>query len=284
MSENLGFDSVTTDQDYYFISYNSDDIDRVQPIAKGLFEAGLPLWYDYALEHGKEWEKQIAQKIHDSKAVLLFLTKGVVQKEDTYVRKEFDMATQFFGKTVYIVVLDKIKNSDVPVNSVPWYMEVIKRQLMDMTKGQSLNQMILEIKKVLGRARLPITRRAFTNFPKKQVIDKAPLTMMANYEQVEQDLGVSVKAPVRTIAEENKKAIPTNQGKNETEPRETYEALASVLKQVEYSKKNGLYQVLRQVESSMKNDLHLVLRQAQYSKIFELHDLLIQLHNSKKRE
>ena len=146
----LGFSPVETERGYYFVSYNSDDLQRIQPLVKGLFEAGLPLWYDYALEYGKEWKKQIARKINGSDAVLLFLTRGVVEKESSFVREEYDMATEFFDKKVYVVLLDKIQKNEIPIDSVPWWMEVIKNHVIDLTRVSATEAQVGEICTALG--------------------------------------------------------------------------------------------------------------------------------------
>jgi len=73
MSEYLGF-QPTDRPDYFFVSYNSGDKERVSALAKQLSYANVPLWYDYGLEYGEEWEKQISGKIKDAQAVLLFFT------------------------------------------------------------------------------------------------------------------------------------------------------------------------------------------------------------------
>lgn len=146
----LGFTPMEADEGFYFVSYNSDDMERIQPLVKGLYDAGVPLWYDYALEYGKEWKKQIARKINGSDAVLLLLTRGVVAKEESFVREEYDMATEFFGKTVYVVLLDQIRKTEIPIDSVPWWMEVIKNHIIDLTKVSGTGAQVREICTALG--------------------------------------------------------------------------------------------------------------------------------------
>ncbi|MBQ4111375.1 MAG: toll/interleukin-1 receptor domain-containing protein [Clostridia bacterium] len=152
MSCYLGFDPVEMESGYFFVSYNSDDVTRIQPLVKGLFDAGVPLWYDHALEYGKEWKKQIAKKIRNSDAVLLFLTMGVLHKELSYVREEYEMATEYFEKTVYVVLLDRITARDVPTESVPWWMEVVKNHLIDLTKVNGNASQISEIRRAIGHS------------------------------------------------------------------------------------------------------------------------------------
>ncbi len=157
MSRYLGFTPAELESGYYFISYNNQDANRIQPLVMELFKSGMPLWYDYALKYSQEWQKQIARKIDGANAVILFLTKGVVEKDASYVRKEYDMATQYFNKTVFVVKLDNIRNSDIPVDSVPWYMEVNMHHIIDLTEVTELTQQIGLICTALGFA-----EKAFT--------------------------------------------------------------------------------------------------------------------------
>lgn len=177
MSCYLGFEPTTAESGYYFVSYNSDDVTRIQPLVKGLFDAGVPLWYDHALEYGKEWKKQIAGKIRNSDAVLLFMTMGVLRKEFSYVREEYEMAVDYFDKKVYVVLLDAIAKKDVPFESVPWWMEVVKNHLIDLSNVSNTSFQIAEICKAIGHSanRMPLDS-AFSNGKNEQAKnrDRAP--------------------------------------------------------------------------------------------------------------
>ena len=62
MSRYLGFDAVTSGE-FYFISYNTEDQSRVETVVKRMNEVGIPLWYDYGLKIGVEWETEIVNRI-----------------------------------------------------------------------------------------------------------------------------------------------------------------------------------------------------------------------------
>ncbi len=124
MAANFGF---TPDEraGSYFISYNSEDADRVAPIVRELHEKGVPVWYDYGLEYGRSWKAQIAKHISSSKAVILFVTKKLLQRKDgSYAQIEYELATDDFGKTVYIVFMDSISSSDVIMENKVWWHEI----------------------------------------------------------------------------------------------------------------------------------------------------------------
>lgn len=127
MSRNLGIEP-TSEGSYYFISYNSEDEERVSEQVKTLDRYNLPMWYDDGLKTGEEWETEIANRIEGCDAVILFLTKGIFAKESSYVVKEFRMATRFFSKRVLIVRLDDIERTDVPNRYLSFYLDVENMQ------------------------------------------------------------------------------------------------------------------------------------------------------------
>ena len=46
MSQYLGF-QPTKNPNYYFVSYNNEDADRVGAITQKIAESGIDLWYDH---------------------------------------------------------------------------------------------------------------------------------------------------------------------------------------------------------------------------------------------
>jgi hypothetical protein len=82
MSNYLGFDPNEC-SDYYFVSYNNEDAARVGEIAMRLYQDRIPLWYDHGIEYGEKWETKISGKLAGCRAVLLFFTKGILQKESS---------------------------------------------------------------------------------------------------------------------------------------------------------------------------------------------------------
>lgn len=149
MSCYLGFEP-TDRPNYYFVSYNSEDIDRISPIAKSVFHAGVPLWYDFGLEYGEKWESQISGKIMNSQAILLFFTKGILMKQNSYVRKEYEMATKFFDRKVFVVMMDKIENKNVPFDKVPWWIDLQERQSIDVSDTTDIDVIVSRISQAIG--------------------------------------------------------------------------------------------------------------------------------------
>lgn len=126
MARDFGF-MPAEGPDYYFVSYNSEDADRVAAVARNLADKGVPLWYDCGLAYGEKWEEQITEKIACAKAVILFFTRGILHKTDSYVKKEYRIATKLFDRMVYVVMLDDVQDADVPVSMAVWWTDILER-------------------------------------------------------------------------------------------------------------------------------------------------------------
>ena len=115
----------------YFISYKSEDAERVGAITRRLNEMGVPMWYDYGIEKGEYWEKEINRNIKASEAVIIFATKALFAANDTWVRIEFDVA-KMYGKKRYVVWLDALDPyehpEDVHDDLKIWYWNVARLQ------------------------------------------------------------------------------------------------------------------------------------------------------------
>lgn len=61
MATNFGFEPVKTGE-RYFISYKTEDTERIGEIARCLNRMGVPMRYDYGIEEGKKWEAEINNK------------------------------------------------------------------------------------------------------------------------------------------------------------------------------------------------------------------------------
>ena len=73
----------------------------------------MPLWYDCGAVSDDERNTAIVKAIRECKAVILFLSPDLFEKEDEYVFREYDLATEY-KKAIYSVWLinpDTIKGS-----------------------------------------------------------------------------------------------------------------------------------------------------------------------------
>jgi len=148
VSRYLGFDP--TDNPYYFfVSYNNEDANRVSGLACAMHDAGIPLWYDYGLEYGEKWAWQINEKIANAQAVILLLTKGILQKKKSYVRKEYKIAVEA-GTKIIVLFVDEIDKKDVPVWNLDWWVDIKEKHCLDIYPLKDRNELIKEVKRALG--------------------------------------------------------------------------------------------------------------------------------------
>ena len=160
MATNFGFMPVLTGK-RYFISYKSEDSERVGEITRRLNQMGVPMWYDYGIEKGELWEKEINQNIKASEAVIIFATKNLFSANDTWVRIEFDVA-KMYGKKRYVVWLDDLDPyehpEDVHDDLKIWYWNVARLQGIKVA-GQNADQIawstVTEFKLMKGMAPQP---------------------------------------------------------------------------------------------------------------------------------
>ena len=151
MSNYLGFQPSDT-PNYYFVSYDNEDAERVGLIASRLSHSNVPLWYDYGIEYGEKWEAKISEKLSNTSGMILFFTKAILMKENSYVRKEYTMATDYFHKKLYIVLLDEIEKNDVPVNKVSWWIDIQEQQCINLVGVTDYAQIVKKITEALGVA------------------------------------------------------------------------------------------------------------------------------------
>ena len=172
MSGYLGFEPLEHKSDFYFVSYNNEDSDRVGILVRRLHEEGVRIWYDKGLTFDEKWEMEIAQKIRECGAMLLFITAGVLQKEKSFVRKEYQRAKKM-KKKIYVAILDRINDEDVPDHSSFWWDDVQEHQGIDLTRTPSPHEQTGLLLDALGVLSAPPIRRA--------PVDTAPA--LANKEQ-----------------------------------------------------------------------------------------------------
>ncbi len=110
MAKDLGV--KTSDSEFYFISYNSEDSWRVAEYAQKLVAKDINVWYDKSLKYGKKWAKRIGEKIHASKGIIIFFTQGIIEKEDdSFVIKEFEIAKNQ-DKDIYVYFIDPLNKKE----------------------------------------------------------------------------------------------------------------------------------------------------------------------------
>ena len=158
MSNYLGFDP-TDRPDYYFVSYNNEDADRVGALAGEMARIGIPLWYDYGIEYGRNWAAQINERLAGARAMILFFTKGILLKESSYVQKEFKIA-RLLGKKVIVLILDRVENADIPTSKLDWWVDIMDNHCLNVYSLTDRAAVIGEVKRALGIAPGPSLAQA----------------------------------------------------------------------------------------------------------------------------
>ena len=131
MAGYLGFEATDT-KPYIFISYNTQDQARLTRIAKALLKHQVNIWYDNGIHRisDEEWQEQIAIHIREAEIVFFFLTQGIFEKKNSFVKKEYDLATRH-AKKVCLVMLDKIDPEIIPAKYDFWWGEIKSRQCIE---------------------------------------------------------------------------------------------------------------------------------------------------------
>ena len=96
----------------FYISGNSSDRDRIDPIIEELRGKNYPIYYDPMPEDmSAQWRERVSEKIDGCYAVIVFITKGIFT-EGSYVLNEYEEAIGL-GKVIMPVYLDNIGIRDV---------------------------------------------------------------------------------------------------------------------------------------------------------------------------
>ena len=147
MATDLGV-KVTEEGKYYFISYNTEDAEIVSHYLKMMTSRGLPVWYDYGIPQGEYWKEVIAEKIYNCEAMIMFLSSKLFKKENSFVKKEWNIA-KGRPKKVYIVILDKIDENNIPPRYAFWWSDIKETQSIQAYK-MDINKCADKILEELG--------------------------------------------------------------------------------------------------------------------------------------
>lgn len=140
MASDFGF-KATEKEHYYFVSYNTEDSQRIAPICNLLHNNGMQIWYDEGIPHNTYWESVLAEKIDKCEEAIFFITKNIFEKgkcrslNEIYTYKEYDLARRYKKKRL-IILLDKITDDDVPYSLMSWWQEIDPRLIQGIVSYQ----------------------------------------------------------------------------------------------------------------------------------------------------
>lgn len=203
MANYLGFEPKET-APFYFISYNTEDKEIVTEYVSELARQGLPMWYDHGIHTGERWEQTIADHLIGCEAVILFFSSGIFKKDDSYVRKEFNLA-KGYEKPIFVVLLDRVEDREVPSKYAFWWGSVKDLQCVFVGEFATVGDCAAKIMTDLGAlptsapsaaptptpAPIPapatetpmamLRRRILEALPEERVIDVANLERAVGY-------------------------------------------------------------------------------------------------------
>ena len=181
LATNFGFMPVLTGK-RYFISYKNEDSERIGEITRRLNQMGVPMWYDYGIEKGERWSDEINRNIEECEAFILFATRKLFAAEDTWVRKEFRLASMS-KKKKYVVWLDDLNPyenpNDVHSKLKAWFVDVDDLQGIRMA-GKTVEHiawsMVTEFHLIQGKKPQPPSPTFQPPVPKAELKPQQPAT------------------------------------------------------------------------------------------------------------
>jgi hypothetical protein len=125
-----------------FVSYASEDKERIEPIAKALENQGWSVWWDRFIPVGRTWDDVIEEQLETAKCMLVIWSENSVCSH--WVRSE---ASEGFERNMLVpVFIDEVK---VPLA----FRQIQAANLIDWRGGSrhsGFQQMIDAIKEHLG--------------------------------------------------------------------------------------------------------------------------------------
>jgi hypothetical protein len=94
-----------------FLSYTSDDREKLKPLLEGLHKLKYSVWFDQDLSGGQQWWDAILQRIRESDAVLL--TVSPARAESDACGREIDYA-RLVGRPILPVMIDAVRPEFLP--------------------------------------------------------------------------------------------------------------------------------------------------------------------------
>jgi hypothetical protein len=122
---------------YIFISYKNQDVDRIAPILRELASQGKRIWYDKGIPGGAEWDAVIEERIEHCQLLVLFVSSQAIQSR--YVRREAKFADAL-QKPILSIRLESVVLSDGMAMLLNQY-QMIDSAAADFSQilGQAMN-------------------------------------------------------------------------------------------------------------------------------------------------
>ena len=123
-----------------FVSYASDDRERVEPLVRGLTDCGWDVWWDQSLHAGPRYDEEIESALDQAKVVLVLWSASSVQSD--WVRNE--AATGLEREVLLPALLDDVR---VPLA----FRRCQSIDVAPLTGDAALSALVGELVKRIGR-------------------------------------------------------------------------------------------------------------------------------------
>lgn len=72
------------------------------------------------------------------------------EENNSYVQREYKIATQFYDRKVYVIMLDEIKKEEIPVEKVAWWIDINEKQGINGYEFTDTPKLVEKISSSLG--------------------------------------------------------------------------------------------------------------------------------------
>lgn len=100
------FEAYRGKEPYLFVSYSHRDTNIVYPILDALYDKKYRIWYDESCENGNDFREELRERIKNSEAVILFVSKSSM--ESPFCGMEIIVAREN-EKRLYPIYLDDVE-------------------------------------------------------------------------------------------------------------------------------------------------------------------------------
>ena len=130
----------TGKEPFIFISYAHRDDKRVLPVIHKLLAAGFRIWYDDAIEKGREWDNDIARHVRDCAVFIPFFTENYLDSFNCKNELRYALSKK---RRCLAVFLEEISFEDDP--GLEMYIYVNQNIMAQSMKTDTIFQKIAEV-------------------------------------------------------------------------------------------------------------------------------------------
>ena len=138
MPQNLS--PYTGKEPFIFISYAHRDDQRVLPVIHKLLAAGFRIWYDDAIEKGREWDNDIARHVRDCAVFIPFFTENYLDSFNCKNELRYALSKK---RRCLAVFLEEISFEDDP--GLEMYIYVNQNIMAQSMKTDTIFEKIAEV-------------------------------------------------------------------------------------------------------------------------------------------